>query len=294
MTPHPSLNAATLRLDRGKPEPLYRQLYERIRQSILSGQLSPGTRLPSTRTLANQLSTTRGTIKAAYEMLVVEGYTEGRGAAGTVVAPTLLVPGQAPKSSSTKAAREKGPKQPTRPARPLLLQLGVPALDEFPRKLWSRAVSRRVRAFDEGDSWTLSPNGYLPLREQIVNYLSIARGIACGAEQIFITAGFCGALGLLTRALLQRGDQVWIEDPGYLRTRDALRVAEMQLAPIPVDDEGLDVSMGSKLAPTARCVVVTPSHQAPLGMPLSLQRRLFPYCMGQGSQRLDNRRRLLQ
>jgi GntR family transcriptional regulator/MocR family aminotransferase len=154
------------------------------------------------------------------------------------------------------------------------LRMGLPALDLFPRKLWSRLAARQARllpaeTLDYGVS-----RGLPALRRAIVSYLSISRGIVCDPGQVFITAGYQGALRLIGTALLQPGDQVWHEDPGYFRAREALALMGMDMVPVPVDDEGLVVEQGMALAPQARLALVTPSHQAPLGMALSLPRRL--------------------
>ena len=118
------------------------------------------------------------------------------------------------------------------------------------------------------------PAGYGPLREAIAGYLATSRGIACKTSQIFITAGYQGALGLISRVLLKGGDQVWFEDPGYLRARRALDAAGARLEPIPVDADGMNVAQGMNRAPHARFAVVTPSHQSPLCVSLSLPRRV--------------------
>jgi len=119
-----------------------------------------------------------------------------------------------------------------------------------------------------------SPFGYRPLREAIAAYLAVARGIACLPEQVVITGGFQASVGLVTRALLRGADAVWVEDPGYFYARNALMAAGARAIPVPVDAQGIDVSAGCALAPEARLAVVTPSHQAPLGVTLELTRRL--------------------
>jgi GntR family transcriptional regulator/MocR family aminotransferase len=266
------LNFRTLRLDRRGAAPLYRQLYERIRQAILKGNLAPGTRLPSSRSLASQLATARGTVELAYAMLASEGYVEGRSAAGTVVAPTLDT--RRPPSRGRRPAAPHRAGAAAEMSPPLLFQMGLPALDAFPRKLWSRLAARRARSLPGSAFFYQDAAGYRPLREAIVNYLAIARGLVCRSDQVFITAGYQGALALVTRVLLKPGDPVWFEDPGYYRGREALALAGASIVPVPVDAEGIDVEEGRRRAPWARLAVVTPTHQAPLGATLSLKRRL--------------------
>lgn len=252
------------------PAPVYRVLYQRIREAILTGQRGAGSRLPSTRALASTLSVARGTVEAAYELLVAEGYVIGRGAAGSAVNPQLAgtrpVRRDVTASVIPSAGRQAGG--------PLPLQNGTPALDAFPRKLWARLSARQARNFPSSALPYQDPAGWWPLRAALANYLAISRGVQCAPEQIMINAGYQGALALAAKLLLQPGDEVWHEDPGYFFTRDALQLAGATIIPVPVDGQGIDVAAGLRRAPGARLVVVTPSHQAPLGMALSLPRRL--------------------
>ena len=259
--------------------PVYRQLYDRIRSAILSGTLPPGSRLPSWNALAGELGVARGTVRAAYDWLAGEGYIRAEGAAGTRVHHGLhraAVKDAAPERKPQAAPREASADATSYAwgGSPRPFQMGVPAVDVFPRRAWSRLAARHARGLGPQAMVYQDPAGHPPLREAIQAYLAIARGVVCTPEQIFITAGFTGALDLVTRALLKPDDAVWIEDPGYPRARDALALAGAQLVPVPVDDDGMDVARGMALAPKARFAVVTASHQAPLGMPLALPRRL--------------------
>jgi GntR family transcriptional regulator/MocR family aminotransferase len=265
---------ASVRVDRRLATPLFRQLYQRIREAILDGTLPPGAPLPSTRSLAGQLSTARGTIELAYSLLVGEGYAVGRAAAGTMVNPGLSqlftsARGRTLAANLTSPADDLARVQPARP-----FQMGLPALDAFPRKLWARLLARRARSLSSIAMVSQDPAGYVPLRQAIAGYLAIARGITCSTRQVFITAGYQGALGLTTRTLLAPGDAVWFENPGYFRARDALAAAGTAVIPILVDRDGLDVRLAITRAPRARLAIVTPSHQCPLGVTLSLPRRL--------------------
>ena len=260
--------------DPRSPKPLYRQVYERFRDAIHDGTLRPGERLPSTRSLASQLGAARGTIDLAYNQLTSEGYVVGRGAAGTFVAPGLTAalrrsPNRSHGASSSALAQPRAQSATISP-----FQMGVPALDVFPRALWCRLSARRARMLTMETMIGDYPVGYAPLRDAIVSYLAVSRGIRCHAEQVIITNGFLGALGLVTRTFLQPGDEVLFEEPGYFFARDALATAGGRVIPTPVDSEGLDVAAAANRAPRARFVYVTPAHQAPLGISLTLPRRL--------------------
>lgn len=150
----------------------------------------------------------------------------------------------------------------------------MPALDAFPRALWQRIVARQLRGSTVA-SLALPPVSGLPeLREAIAHYLHLSRGISCRPEQIFLCAGYPALLDWVTETLLHAGDAVWIEDPGYPVTRPLLRAAGVRPVAVPVDEQGMDVAAGMLTAPEARLAVVTPTHQSPLGVSLSLARRM--------------------
>ena len=256
-------------------QPAYRQIYQRLKDAILAGRLPPGARLPSARSLAAELHLARGTVEAAYQLLSGEGYAVGRGPAGTVVNPTL-----GPRPTGKPAPRP--PALPTGPGMPgpeiekvpPLFRMGLPALDAFPRKTWSRLVARCARSVSAPGLAYPNPSGRSALRHAIAAHLNVARGIVCTPEQVFVTAGYQGALGLVTHLLLTPGDEAWIEDPGYFFARDAFKLAGAKLVPVPVDEDGIDVETGLRRARHAHFAVVTPSHQFPTGAALSLSRRL--------------------
>ncbi|VCU72045.1 HTH-type transcriptional regulatory protein GabR [Pigmentiphaga humi] len=263
-----------LAANREQDAPIYLQLYRRYRQAIAAGELRPGDRVPSVRSLASELNLARGTVEMAYQMLATEGYLVARGAAGTVVSPRLANLAGPRRAKGTALPVREPPCPPIAAGRALPFQLGLPALDAFPRKTWARVAGRKLRALEMTAMGYLDPAGYEPLRRAVAAYLGISRGIACAHEQVFITAGYRGALELAHRALLQPGDLGWYEDPGYMLARQFLERAGLRLTPVPVDEEGLNVDIGQRRAADARFAVVTPTHQSPMGMAMSLPRRL--------------------
>ncbi|MET4841489.1 PLP-dependent aminotransferase family protein [Bradyrhizobium japonicum] len=259
-------------LDPAAPEPFYRQIYDRFRSAIANGLLHPGDRIPSARALTKELGLARGTIDAAYSLLAAEGYIEARGQAGTIVAPGLkprtpvAIPIPQGRSSTTTTS--------FRPDSILPFQMGLPALDAFPRKIWARLGARCVRAMQPSDMVHPPVCGLPALRAQIAAYLGVSRGISCSPSQIFVTSGYRHTIELIAHSLLNAGDRVWLENPGYPPTRDILDHMKIEAVAVPVDREGMVVSEGVRLAPRARAAVVTPAHQSPLSMSLSLPRRL--------------------
>jgi GntR family transcriptional regulator/MocR family aminotransferase len=259
-------------LDPAAPNPFYRQIYDRFRNAIASGLLQPGDRIISARALTNELGLARGTIEAAYSLLAAEGYIQARGQAGTFVAPGLKLP---PFDASPIHRSDSSiPTISFRPDTILPFQMGLPALDMFPRKIWARLGARCVRAMQPSDMTHPSVYGLPPLRAEIAGYLQMSRGITCSPSQVFVTSGYRHTLELITHALLKAEDRVWLENPGFPPTRDLFSRMDITVVPVPVDQEGIVVSSGVKLAPRARAAVVTPAHQSPLCVSLSLSRRL--------------------
>ncbi|HEX9067471.1 MAG TPA: PLP-dependent aminotransferase family protein [Ktedonobacterales bacterium] len=288
-------HALPMRLDQRLSEPLYRQLYERLHDDILAGKLEPGARLPSTRTLASELGVSRNTTALAYQLLVLEGYIEGRVGDGTRVAHMRPSRDASTGAETPTEPRAQSPAAPSRRAQTLMMmphpgarpermpdtlaqtfRLGQPDTTLFPYETWARLAARharhtlpRVALYQHVEA-----QGYRPLREAIAARLGITRGVRCTARQIILTSGSQGALDLVGRVLLDPGDAAWVEDPGYLGARGALLASEAHLVPVPVDAEGLNVAAGHALSPRARLAVVTPSHQFPTGVTMSLRRRL--------------------
>lgn len=275
-----------IRLDRRRSASLQSQLYRQIRELIISGQVKAGMRLPSTRDLAGELAVSRNTIVYALDQLVAEGYLTSRIGSGIYVCDLRRERGSElgkPSASNTIRTAEQISKRVAR-----LLSAGIspaytstqlrpfrpcqPAVDSFPLRNWNRARSKALRLptrelFREGE-----PAGLLRLRQALSIYLQDARGVRCNAEQIVITAGTQQALSLVGAALISPGDSVWIENPGYLGARAAMLAAEAALVPIPVDADGITIPVAVNKKP--RLIYVTPSRQFPLGVTMSLSRRL--------------------
>lgn len=259
-----------IELDRARRTPLAAQIYQAIREAIEAGRLASGARLPSWRDLAVQLGVSRGTVRMAYERLMDEQFAIGLGAAGTRVAERRSpssTPDRSPEEPLLDLFYEFG-------TAPLPFQMGAPSQDAFPFKLWSRVLTRGARRAAAAPVGYPDPRGDPELRKEVAAYLGIARGIRCTASQVIVTAGFTGALGLAVHGLQLSGKGAWVEDPGFPRTRGALGLAGMSVTAVPVDAEGLDVAAGVASAAGAALAVVTPGQQAPLGMTMSLPRRL--------------------
>ncbi len=283
-----------IRLDATLPVPLYRQLYERLRCAILTGQLERGARLPSTRTLACELGVARMTTALAYQQLVLEGYLESRVGQGTVVARSLPATLLGAEIGSKREERtDSGKTSPIHLASylPPLKDIpwpsrregqtggtfsgGEPGLDLFPYEVWARLIARRARQSVREFAHYQPPAGYYPLREAIVARVGVTRGVRCTPEQVIMTAGSQGALDLAVRTLLSPDEAVWLENPGYFGARGALLAAGARLVPVPIDEQGLMVEIGRERCPEAHLVSTTPSHQFPTGVTMSLPRRMI-------------------
>jgi len=277
---------AALSLDPTMEAPLYRQLYFGVRDAILSGRLSPGQRLPATRVLARDLDVSRNTVVTAFDQLFAEGYIEGRTGAGTFVSATLpeeLLHARAVGLPQISAGRRRGPSKRgaylasvggRAPSRPRAFSPGLPELAAFPFDDWGRLLARRWRRPPREFLVGNDPAGYRPLREAISAHLGVARAVRCDADQIIVVSGSQQALDLTARVLIDPGDEVWMEEPGYPGMRGALLSSGAALVAVPVDGEGLSVASGRRRGPAARLACVSPSHQYPLGITMSLSRRL--------------------
>lgn len=256
-------------------------LHRQLRSAIVGGRLRRGVRLPATRELAEALGVSRNTVVAAYDLLLSEGYVAAHGRAGTIVADFLSAP----------LRRERADVQPGRDTRlsptwraPSSLipignrhgcrfdfSVGIPDSEAFPFAVWRRLSARALRAAARTGASYGEPEGRMALREAIAGHNSFARAIACSAEEIVVTAGAQQAFDLLARILVTPGKTtVAVEEPGYPPLRNVLVAAGAKVVSIPIDREGLRVD---RLPRNAKVICVTPSHQFPLGVYLSLARR---------------------
>jgi len=279
---------AAIPLDREAATPLFRQLYLRLKEAILAGELGASARLPATRELGRLLKVSRQTALAAYEQLMAEGYLQGAVGKGTFVSASL--------PAAAKGARSEAAADASHPlVRPLstrgqamaaamarvrhhdgqlrTFRTSMPGLDLFPFEVWRKLEARhwRRRALPLGYGGAA---GHAPLRELLCAYLKASRGVRCTPEQIIVTSGSQQALYLLAQLLLAPGEGVWLESPGYQGAAAPFEVAGARICPVPVNAEGMDVAYAAARYPDARLAFATPSHQLPLGVTMSLARRL--------------------
>ncbi len=285
-----------------RPEgmPLQRWLYGEIRSAILAGRLLPGSRLPATRELALRLNLSRGTVLVVYEQLGAEGYIRSATGRGSFVAPELpdLKPVPAVTGSRKRiltdgqgmgagcdapgvalSARGKAMANTPFKVEGRAVQAGAfrpnhPDVSEFPFDLWTRIAAGRSRRLRRNMLADGEARGFRPLREAIAVHLGSARGITCNAEHVVMVGSLQQVFDISARLLLDPGDEVWVEDPGYPGVRLILAAAGAKIVDIPVDAGGMDVTAARSLAPDARLVYVTAGRQAPLGSVLALDRRL--------------------
>jgi GntR family transcriptional regulator/MocR family aminotransferase len=268
---------------RKQHQTLTRWLYEELRLAILEGRLAPGTRLPASRNFAEQHGLSRGTVVGVFERLQAEGYVSCRVGSGTRVNRVAAVNPSRARCLTTPVYIRRlisGYARP-KPFVGLAATEGVrpfgmrePAVAEFPARLWGSLAAKRARTFRSWLQIEDDGRGYLPLREAITHYLGSSRGVRCSSDQVIIVSGVQQALDLLARVLLRRDDPVWMEDPGYFGASIAFGNVGAKIIPVPVDGEGLSVSAGLRMCPHAKGVYVTPAHQFPLGMTMSLERRM--------------------
>ena len=275
--------------ERARGTSLYRWLYDELRSAILSGQLRAGARLPATRDLAAQYGLSRPTIVTAFEQLRSEGYVEGKVGSGTFVSTTLpdeLL--QAPGTKLAARTRKRSialsayarrlqalPRVESRPAR--AFRANQPALDAFPMSLWTQVATRRLRRVSARLLAGGEALGYRPLREAVAEYLNTSRGVKCSADQVLIISGVQQALDRAAHLLLNSDDPVWMEEPGYPGAAMVFRAVGAKICPVPVDAEGLNLEAGQRRwrqQERPRLLYVTPAHQFPLGVTMSLSRRL--------------------
>ncbi|MFY9805245.1 MAG: PLP-dependent aminotransferase family protein [Candidatus Acidiferrales bacterium] len=257
-----------------------------LRCEILEGRLRPGARLPATRDLGRQYGLSRGTIVSAFEQLKSEGYVEGSLGSGTYVSKVLpddLLQVARKASAETRTQRRQRRHVAGYGRRVTLFtgfelrrsrafRANLPAVELFPTSIWAQLAARRWRRASAGLLLGCDPLGYRPLREAVADYLGASRGVKCVTEQVAIVSGVQEALDLATRIFLNAGDRVCMEDPGYPGAAIAFEAAGAKICAARVDDEGMELRDASLRG--ARLVYVTPGHQFPLGITMSLARRL--------------------
>jgi GntR family transcriptional regulator/MocR family aminotransferase len=254
---------------------LTRWLYQELRRAILNGQLRPGTRLPATRDFASQYEVSRGTAVSAFEQLQAEGYLTCRVGAGTWVNENLPAHLLSTKRRQVRLGNLPVPVRGLTLSRPAhAFRAYEPALAEFPMDIWARVAARLLRRASTSMLAGDDPRGSGVLREAIAAYLGSSRGVNCSPDQIVIVSGAQQGLDLLARLLLKPGVPVWMENPGYFGAIAAFRHAGAKIIPVPTDAEGILVAKGIQLCDRARAAYVTPAHQCPLGMTMSVARRL--------------------
>lgn len=253
--------------------PAYQQLYEQIRELILSGRLAPGDRLPSTRRYAGELGLSRTTLVSAYDQLQSEGYLDTRRGAGVFVArfsPEHLLLVSSGGASARRAKQIAGSR--IRATTPFAIRATSPG--DFPAEDWAKLLQKTWRSLSGGLFRPDDVAGDPDLRTAIAEHLHAWRGISVEADQVIVTSGSGEAVELLLDILVTAGDKVWLENPGYLPMRRLVLSAGLEPVFLPVDEEGLSVETGERLAPDARLAIATPPRQFPLGMTMSLPRRL--------------------
>ncbi|TFW30815.1 MocR-like pyridoxine biosynthesis transcription factor PdxR [Massilia horti] len=270
-------------LDRAAATPLFRQLYVHLKESILNGALPAGARLPPTRTLCRMLGVSRQTVLAAYDQLMAEGYLSGTVGRGTFVSGSIPSVARAAPNAERELLRPLSARGTAmaqamsavrfHSGRLRAFRASMPGLDLFPFDVWRRIEARYLRRAGP-DLGYGDPAGLLPLRELLCAYLRTSRGVDCTPEQVVVTSGSQQALYLLAQLLLAPGDGVWIESPGYQGACAPFVAAGARICTVPVDQEGMNIAYAAAVCPDAKLVFATPSHQLPLGVTMSLPRRL--------------------
>ena len=253
-------------------KPGYQQIYQRYRDNITRGVLRPGDRVPAIRVLAAELKVARKTVETAYAILCGEGYLVSQGARGTRVNPDLNLPAS-PQAAAEQPTAALPESLITQRERGGYLRPGIPALDGFPYKKWLLLAGQATRSMRQEEMLNPPVMGWYPLRQAIASYLNISRGLACTPEQVLITSGYSGSLRLILDALAGRRDKVLFEDPGYFMGQQLLKRIVPRLHTVPVDRAGIDTGYLLRHHADARFAIVTPSHQSPLAVTLSLPRK---------------------
>lgn len=258
--------------------PLQRQLHQRLKGAIMAGQIPPGGKLPSTRTLAETLAVSRNTVTAAYEHLQSEGYVLSDRTGTRVVAmvrkPKALAAQRpvAPTAAADRLNRIASMAEPN--PRGVALRPGEPALSRFPLAAWQRVWDKTVRAQGTAVLGYGDPLGEMRLREAIARHVAVSRGVQCEPAQIVLTSGAIDALNLCVRLLCNPGDHAWVEDPGYRGAKAAMWAGDLRVRPMPVDAHGMHATEHDWKHAPPKLIYTTPSHQYPTGAVMSVARRM--------------------
>ena len=277
----------SVHIDHAASQPVSTQLCVALREMILGGGLDAGERLPASRTLARDLGVSRTTVIEAFDRLVAEGLIESRTGSGTFISAAIGTERPLPARSQGEASAQPAPRLSTvmtqaierfserqrLPHMARAFTTALPAFDAFPMAQWARLSAKYLRGPREDVLGYGDPDGLPQLRRAVASHLRANRGIVCDAEQIFIVAGAQQAFYLIGATLLNPADKVWFENPGAIGARNSLLACGADLVPVPVDQDGLRVDEGLRLARRFRLAFVTPSHQQPLGCVMSLERR---------------------
>lgn len=267
-----------LALDPGRG-PLSRQIYDQIRDAILDGRLRPGDQLPPTRTLARSIGVSRNTVAAAFDHLTGEGFLAGRTGVGTFVSSDIRVEPRARRPARASPLRVASVWQRQPESVPLLsvgqvaydFRPGLPDLSRFPYPTWRRQVNAALRQSRLGGTVYADPAGDPALRRAIARHLAVSRGVRVESDDVVVTSGVQQAATVACQVLVEPGDVVAMEDPGYLPVRRVFEAARATVVDVPVDEYGIVVEA---MPERARLVYVSPAHQFPLGVVMSLPRRL--------------------
>lgn len=273
---------AGMHLDRSADMPLYQQVAAHLRLRIVDGSLPAGTRLLGSREIAAELGCARAIVLAACDLLYAEGYLVSVPRGGVRVADIVRAPQAVPSAAAEDESPESwlsdrwrsllGTQYDFETSSPF--STGTPDISGFPFEIWARLLRQSWHNPLRSACIDMSPLGWQPLREATAEFLGAVRGLLCRPEEVVITPASSGALDLCCRMLLDPGDEVWVEEPGFIEARWSLKAAGAKLVPVPVDDKGMIVAEGIRRAPRAKLAVVTPSHQFPLGVAMGLERRL--------------------
>jgi len=282
----------TFFIDHGSRQPIYKQLFREVRLAIISGRIAPCAKLPATRVLARELGLSRNTVVSVFDQLAAEGYVSCCVGDGTYVSGTLPEDHLLPRQTIARAPAANAAGNASLSARGLMLAQALtstsssdpmpprpfcadlPAVDAFPVEAWARLMTKCWYKITPNILGHVDPAGYGPLREVIAQHLRAARFVRSDPEQIVVTSGSQQSLDLIARLLIDPGDPVWIEEPGYIGARSVFAAASARVVPVPIDGAGLRIAEGRANEPAPKLIFISPSRQYPLGMTLSAERRL--------------------